>query len=54
MEKKVFSLRIASSLIEMGYKIKRTEINAKNVKLLVFVFYGSEELDSDFNKLCKK
>lgn len=52
--KKVFKLKIAIKLMNMGYTVLFTEPNLKNNKLKVFCFIDSVDLEIDFAKALKE
>ena len=49
--KKVFSLRKAIQLQEMGNRVLFTEDNLKNSKLKVFCFENNEKINNDWKNL---
>lgn len=40
----VYSKKVATELVEKGFKILKTEVNIKDTRFLVFIFENSVEL----------
>lgn len=44
--KVVFSKDLANKLVNLGFKLIKTEINLKDTKFKVFIFENSEDLEA--------